>query len=139
MDSVIVFFFIAILIIGVLLIVLISVTKKGRTVLDVDRYRSRWLSIESQLKRDEQSTYQLAILSADKLLDQALRDRGMRGQTMGERMKYAKGEWSNRNAIWSAHKVRNRIAHESDIIVGYDETRRALAMYKQGLKDLGAI
>ena len=81
----------------------------------------------------------MAILNADKLLDQALRQRGFKGETMGERMKSAQNVWSNANHVWTAHKVRNRIAHESGVKVDYDITRRALVAFKQALKDVGAI
>jgi hypothetical protein len=67
----------------------------------------------------------------------ALKERGVRGNTMGERMKNS--SWSNANAVWAAHKIRNKIAHEADVAVDYDTARRALASFKQGLKDVGAI
>lgn len=138
MDGTLLAFMIGVLIIGVLLIVIIAVTKQGTRQLDVQKYRIKWLAIEKQLKRDEQSSYHLCILNADKLLDQALRERNTTGKTMGERMKTSKDTWSNANAVWSAHKLRNQIAHE-DVTIGYDETRRALAAFKQALRDVGAI
>lgn len=131
--------FAGVMIIGVMLIVVIMLTKKGTVQLDVDKYRSRWLAIENQLKRDEESSYHLCILNADKLLDQALRERGVKGETMGERMKTARDTWSNANAVWTAHKLRNQVAHEPDVRISYDDTRRALAAFKQALKDVGAI
>jgi len=139
MDTPLLFFFAAILIVGVMLFAVITVTKKGGKQLDVDRYRMRWLKIEQQLKRDEPTSYHLTVLEADKLLDLALRERSVSGSTMGERMKAAKDTWSNANAVWSAHKLRNQIAHESDVQVQYDDARRALAGFKQALKDIGAI
>ncbi|MDX2775857.1 hypothetical protein PV379_00605 [Streptomyces caniscabiei] len=131
--------FAGVMIIGVMLIAVIMLTKKGAVQLDVDKYRSRWLAVENQLKRDEESSYHLCILNADKLLDQALRERGFKGETMGERMKAARDTWSNANAVWMAHKLRNQVAHEPDVRISYDDTRRALAAFKQALKDVGAI
>jgi len=139
MDGTLLAFMVGIVVIGVLLIVVITLTKKGPKQLDVEKYRMKWLAIETQLKRDEPSSYHLTVLNADKLLDQALRERNVRGETMGERMKTTKDIWSNANAVWSAHKLRNQIAHESEVQVGYDDARRALASFKQALKDLGAI
>lgn len=139
MDGTLLAFMIGILVVGVLLIVVITLTKRAPVGLDVEKYRSRWLQIEASLKLDEQSSFHLAILNADKLLDQALRDRGIKGETMGERMKTARTTWSDANAIWSAHKLRNQIAHETDIHVSYDDARRALAAFKQALRDMGAI
>ena len=139
MDGTLLAFMIGILVVGILLIVVITLTKRSPAGLDIERYRSKWLQIESSLKRDEQASYHLAVLNADKLLDQALKERRIKGDTMGERMKTAKTTWSNANAVWAAHKLRNQIAHESDVQVSYDDARRALAGFKQALKDMGAI
>lgn len=139
MDDTLLALFFGILVIGILLIVVISLSKRGAVALDVEKYRSQWLAIESQLKRDEVSSYHLTVLNADKLLDKALKERGFRGETMGERMKSARETWSNANAAWGAHKLRNQIAHEHDVRVTYDDARRALGGFKQALKDIGAI
>jgi len=135
----IIFFFSAILIFGGLLFVVISLAKNSPRVLDQDKYRCRWLAIETRLKHDDDNTYTVCILEADKLLDQALRERGFSGKTMGERMKQCQGKWTNGNGVWAAHKLRNRIAHETDAAVDYNRTKQALVAYKQALKDLGAI
>lgn len=135
----IIFFLAAVFIVGGLLFAVIALAKRGPRGLDVEKYRSRWLSIEQQLKRDEVSSYHMSILNADKLVDQALIERGVNGKTMAERMKEAKGKWSNANHIWTAHKLRNQIAHEPDVAISYEGARRALIAFKQALKDLGAI
>lgn len=132
-----VFFLAAVLIIGAILFGVITMTKGGSKQLDVNRYRTKWLEIEQKLVRDDTASYQLSVLNADKLLDQALKEKGISGDTMGARMKVVK--WSNANAVWAAHKLRNQIAHESDVEFDYITARRALASFKQGLKDIGAI
>lgn len=139
MDQSIIFFFAAIIIVGAIMFALICSTKKGSRRIDIEQYRVKYLAIENQLRRDEPSSYHLAVLNADKLVDQALRDRGLRGQTMAERMKNFNSSFSDRNGIWMAHKLRNKIAHESDVKVSYDDARRALSSFKRALKDLGAI
>jgi hypothetical protein len=139
MDGSIILFFAAVLIVAGLLLAVITLTKKGVTQLDVDKYRVKWMAIEQQLQRDHEASYHITVLNADKLLDLALKERGIKGETMGERMKNAKETWQNANAVWSAHKLRNQIAHEAEVRVEYDEARRALAGFKQALKDVGAI
>ena len=138
-DGLMAAFLIAIVIIGGGILFLLANGRKGGQSLDVDKYRSQWLTLERQLVRDQESSYHLTILNADKLLDLALRQRGFNGQTMGERMKAAKDTWTSANNIWTAHKIRNQIAHEPDVKVRYEDARRSLAAYRQGLKDLGAI
>lgn len=141
MDSAmtVILFFSAILIFGGLLFAIISLAKNSPRTLDQDKYRSRWMSIETKLKRDDENSYTVCVFEADKLLDQALRDRGLSGKTMADRMKQCQGKWTNGNGVWAAHKLRNKLAHESDAKVDYDRAKQALVAFKQGLKDMGAI
>jgi len=139
MDIMLIFFFAAIIIIGALMLGLISRSKKGSKKIDVEYYRSKLLEIEHQLKENEITSYHLSVLNGDKLVDQALRARGINGKTMGERMKNFASKFSDRNGIWTAHKLRNKIAHESDANVTYNQARFALANFRKALKDLGAI
>lgn len=77
-----------------------------------------------------------AVLDADKLLDYALERQGFEG-SLGEKLKLAGFRFSDLDAIWNAHKLRNKIAHElKDVDVG--EAKLALQRFKKGLNDLGA-
>lgn len=134
----IIFFFSAIFIMGGLLFVIVSMGKRSARQLDVTKYRSRWMAIETQLSRDNAQSHVLCILEADKLLDAALKDKGLPGKTMAERMK-AQGRWTNGNGVWAAHKLRNRLAHDTDASVDYSRAKQALVAFKQALKDVGAI
>lgn len=139
MDSTLLILFAAILIVAGAVLAIIMVRKDGNKQINQDKFRSKWMSIESSMVRDQDVTYSMAVLNADKLVDQALREKGVPGNTMGERMKNSAQAFSNRNAIWSAHKLRNQIAHDDEVSLTYDNARRALASFKQALKDLGAI
>lgn len=130
---------VGIIIIAAILVVVVALTRQGGKVLNVEKYQARWLAIENSLDKSSIGTYQLAIFEADKLLDLALRERGFAGDTMGERMKSAREQWNNSNHVWGAHKVRNKLAHEANVRLSREIALRALAAYKQGLKDLGAI
>jgi hypothetical protein len=132
-------FFSAILIFAGLLFIVIALSKKGTSQLNVEKYRSDWLRIEQSLHQNDPASFQLSVLNADKLLDKALREKGISGETMGARMKQLQTTWSNANAVWGAHKLRNQIAHESTVGINHDMARRALAAFKQALKDVGAI
>ena len=79
------------------------------------------------------------IIEADKLLDKALIEMGVPGKTMGDRLKRSGDKFEDINAVWRVHKLRNAIAHETDLEVGYKQAFNSLAVYKKALKDLGAI
>lgn len=139
MDSGVIFLFAAIFIVAALIFGIIGMVRKSGGHLNIEKYRSKWLAVEQSLVRNKIETVPLAIINADKLVDQALRERGIGGATMGERMKTAQATWTRGDALWDAHKLRNKLVHETDASVSYDQARRALAGYKRALKDLGAI
>lgn len=133
------FFIVAVLIAAVIGVVYLLIVGKTGSGLNVQKYQTRWLEIENSVDKSNNASWQLAIMNADKLLDQALRERRFKGQTMGERMKSAQKIWKNANHVWGAHKVRNQLAHEVNANISYDITLRSLSAFKQALKDLGAI
>ena len=132
-------FIIAVVIVGVFLIVAMMLTKKRTHKFNVEEYQTRFLQIENKLNKDNAATFALTIINGDKLLDKALVEAGIPGKTMGDRLKKSGDKFSDINAVWRAHKLRNMIAHEDDIDLSYRQAAGALAIYKQALKDLGAI
>lgn len=130
--------FIFVVIVGIALLVVIALTKRSGKTLDQAKYRSRWLSI-TQSAGSTPESWQLAIIHADKLLDQALRERGVPGGTLGERLKNATPYLTNIDSVWKAHKVRNRIAHETDAAVSRRQAGEAMKIFKRALTDLGAL
>lgn len=139
MDGGVVTFIIAVLIVAALIFVAILLTGKRGYHFNKEAYQSRFLEIENKLRQDNPASYMTSIINADKLLDKAMIEVGISGKTMGDRLKRGGGRFSNLNAVWRAHKLRNAIAHESDIEISYKQAYNALAVYKQALKDLGAI
>lgn len=139
MDLTLIFFLAGIIIIGAALFALMSFGKKGTCHINVEQYRVKYLEIENQLDREKSTTFYMTVMNADKLLDQALKDMGTKGETMGDRMRNTSTRFKDREGIWKAHKLRNRIAHETDVVVQYPEASYALSCYKKALKDLGAI
>lgn len=139
MDGGVVTFIIAILIVAVLVFVAILLTGKRTHHFNVEAYQSRFLTIENKLRQDNPATFITTIIEADKLLDKALIEMGVPGKTMGDRLKRSGDKFTNLNAVWRAHKLRNAIAHESDLEISHKQAFNALGIYKQALKDLGAI
>jgi hypothetical protein len=138
MDSMVVFLFSGVIIVGLGLIVLMGFGRRGAKGLNREEFQRDWLAIEAAVGTDSNSQ-QFAILQADKLLDKALRDGGYAGTTMAERLTSASRVFRNREAVWAAHKFRNRIAHEQNITINAQWTKKALNSFKKGLKDLGAL
>ena len=125
---------------GVIMVVLVVVggifARRGRK-LNAAYYEKKWNELQKPLK--DTATWPLAIIDADKLLDQALKDRRFKGKTMGERLVAAQREIKYNDEVWFGHKLRNKLVHESDIKLRERDVKDALLGIKAALKDLGAL
>ncbi len=79
MDGMLIVIFGIVLVLGGVLLAVMSLAKNGKQYLDVEKYRVKWLAIEQSLKPDQEASYHMALLNADKLLDKALQERGYEG------------------------------------------------------------
>jgi len=130
----------SIAVIGIFVFVAIILTSKRKYSFNKLEYQSDFLAIENSLTKDNKQSYNMAVVEGDKLLNKALCEMGVPGKTMGERLKKCgKEKFSQLNAVWNAHKLRNQIAHEPGFKIEYHQARHALAVYKTALRDLGAI
>jgi hypothetical protein len=129
---------VAIAIAGVLLLIGLGYfQKKLPRHLNEAYYHQRWIELLARVKTSEGMA--LAVIDADKLLDEALKSSRFRGKTMGERLVAAQKALSDNDAVWYAHKLRNRLVHEPDVRLKKREAQNALSGFKQGLRDLGAL
>lgn len=138
-NLVIVIMFVAVFLLGIGILVMISLSRKYKPGLNVEKYRTEWFAIQKLLENKNSNAYAMAILNADKMLDGILKDSGVSGETMGERLKSSKGKLNNLNGIWTAHKLRNRIAHESDVKITFPVVKKTLLIYKKAFKELGVL
>lgn len=105
--------------------------------LSTAKFQSRWLEVQ-QLCHDK-STWPLAVIDSDKLLDEALKKRGFKGKSMGERLVSARQTLTDNDKTWFAHKLRNKLVHEEGIKLTEPMVKEALRGTRQALKDLGAL
>ena len=132
-------FIIAVVIVGVMILVAMFLTKKRAYHFNKEKYQTRFLSIENHLVKTNSATFMKTVIDGDKLLDKAMVEMGIPGKNMGDRLKHSKDKFSDINAVWKAHKLRNALAHEDDLEITYRQAQVALMIYKQALKDIGAI
>ena len=118
------------------LLLLITVREKKRR-LNTAYYREQWQKIVALLKVEE--SYNLAVIEADKLLDQAFKERGFKGQTMAERLTIAGFLLSAKNEVWQVHKLRNRLVHEVDVQLTLKQARSALKGLSSGPQRCGGF
>ena len=109
-----------------------------RGFVDQSEIRTRWQTIMSTSTTGA-SGLKSSINEADKLLDHVMKQLGYPGERMGDRLKLAGPRFTDRNAVWRAHKLRNALAHEIGFDLVPSQAKEALRDFEQALKDLQAL
>lgn len=101
----------------VVLIVIVAIVTSGgnkstpewKTIAKSNIYKA-----ESKLNSNNYYEVKDSLVELDKLLDYCLKNKRVKGETLGERLKNAKSLFSKSdyNSLWSAHKLRNQLVHE---------------------------
>lgn len=101
---------------------------------------NKWNEINLMMSQGGPANYKQAIFEADTLVDAVLRSK-VPGETMGERLKKARNLFSKTtyNELWTAHKIRNKLAHEADFEGLSSEARLAVKNFEKALRELKAI
>jgi len=94
---------------------------------------NKWQEIERLVKQDRGKE---AIFEADKLLDFIFKKINLRGETFADRLKAAKTLLSNYQAVWDAHKLRNKLAHELDFQPLPKEINQAIDTFDQAIRKI---
>lgn len=103
------------------------------------RFSKQWQELQTLC--GSRKTWPEAVSKADKLLDKALKKRGFKGKTMGEKLVAAQKELNFNEAVWFSHKFSNKL---NDGKVDVRKLKKkdvalALAGFREALRDLGAL
>ena len=127
---------IIIVVIAVVILILVNLgTKETAKGIDKTHFLNEWKDV-IQLAKDKK-TQTMSVVHADKLLDEALKCIGYKGDTMAERLVSAKSKLKKREEVWVAHKMRNKIVHETTYKPSEKQVKNALLAYNKAFKDLG--
>lgn len=102
---------------------------------------NRWAEVLRHVASDRPNDWKLAIIEADIMLGEALKERGYAGASIGDALKgIAPVQLQSLQDAWDAHRIRNRIAHEgSDFVLTQGMAREATVKYERALKELSYI
>lgn len=100
-------------------------------------FNENWQAILSHLGSLNESEWKLAVIEADKLVNDLLIQKGYQGESMAERLSLIdKNEFKSLDLLWEAHKIRNRIAHKLDFKLEQNEAKKAISYYEEAIKEL---
>ena len=113
-------------------------TKKERAAITPQAdIRRNWEEIQRLVQSSAPSDWSMAILRADALLDDILRERRTEGANLPERLQtLGSGTIPSIDRVLSAHRLRNKIAHEPLDQYARETINQALVAYEQAFRDL---
>lgn len=102
--------------------------------------QSRWEEILRHVDSAKEAEWKFAIIEADKLLEDTLKQAGYPGDSMGERLlSIEKGQLLSLDGLWEAHKVRNKLVHDMNYFLRQAEARKVIQLYEDTLRELSAL
>jgi hypothetical protein len=92
----------------------------------------KWEKVLVHINSSNPSDWKLAILECDIMLADILEKMGYMQESIGEKLKAVEpSDFTNIEAAWEAHKIRNAIAHEgSDFMINEREAKRVIGLYE---------
>lgn len=102
--------------------------------------KENWEHIRTLINSSNASDWNMAVLRADALLEDILQHLGYEGETIAERLKIVDPtKLPSYDRLWSAHRLRNAIAHDPLEQHTRETIVYALGSYEQALKELGML
>lgn len=112
--------------------------KKSTKSLWKNEVRQKLTEIENRKDNSNIESLKSTIIELDKLLDHSFKKKGLRGETMADRLKNAKSlyDYNLYNNIWNAHKTRNQIAHEISLNLSINQANQSISTLKSAISKL---
>lgn len=102
--------------------------------------RQEWIDILGHMESSNPTNWVMAVIEADKILDTLLAERGYDGASIGDKLKsIEEGKLRSLSDAWEAHKIRNKIAHETGFVLEAREAKKAIAHYEAVFRELGYL
>ncbi len=99
-----------------------------------------WQKILLRLSKNDEANLRLALIEADNLFDDLLKQMRLPGESMADRLKYLdSSQISNIDEVWQAHKLRNQIVHNPEYPITRNEIEFGVRAYEKALKELEFI
>lgn len=126
--------------IGLLFLIIIGgliFNRFARKRVKPQKFREKWRKLQKKLPNQED--WLTALSEADELLDEAMKKKGIKGDSMGERLVNAQKDFKEKDEVWFGHKLCKKHQENPNLKLKKNDVKRALLALRQALKDLGAI
>lgn len=109
----------------------------GKLTLRTAVFRDRWHSVLRKFSTEYPESMRLGIIEADSLVDSILKDMGLEGEHMADRLSRIDPEsFQSLQALWRAHRLRNELVHTPGFSLSSEDAKKAIADYESFLREV---
>jgi uncharacterized protein YutE (UPF0331/DUF86 family) len=106
----------------------------------VGKFSKKWKKVQKHLESGFESEAKLAIIEADSMLDDVLKEMGYPGESLGERLEKLSTDFlPNLEEVKKIHSIRNNIVHDPYYKLDPSEAKKNLEVYEKALIYLQAL
>lgn len=104
---------------------------------DLRKIIKRWNRIKKRKETGAEYEYKLALMEAEELFNDVLKDKGFEGKNFEERVQNVEEiQLPNIEEILEAHRIRNSVAHDPNYKLSVEEANKVLGIYERGIKSI---
>jgi len=105
-----------------------------------NRFTKQWQKVRNLLSEEGESHWKLAVIEADKIFDNLIKEIGYAGENADERLNNIKEfQLTAIDQLKQAHQVRNDIVKNTEMHITKEEAENIILVYESALKDLGGL
>lgn len=107
---------------------------------ELRKVEKQWKEIRKRLDTEMESEWKLAVIDADKILEDTLSRLGISGKNLEEKMtNLTSATLPNIEEVKEAHKIRNNIVYDPAYKLSLEEAKKAVSIYEKSLIELHAL
>ena len=100
----------------------------------------KWGKIKKRLEKDNEAEYKLALIEADKMLDDILKKMGYGEESLNEKLKHiSSSDVSNLEELLRVNEICQNIVHDPDYRLNKEKAEEIIDIFEKSFKDLGVF
>ena len=100
----------------------------------------RWKLVLERSASSPPQSFTLAIIEADKFVDDILKKLGFKGEHMADRLeRLGSHDLRTLDKLWRVHKIRNELVHNPDFNISAVDSKEVLDAYEAFLKEIEVL
>jgi len=104
------------------------------------KMQEKWAVVRQKLESSNEADYKVAIIEADKIIDELVAGLGYKGENFGERLSSIPyTQLANIEGMQQAHEVRNRIIHDENFRLSHEDAEIALSHFEELLRSFEVL